>query len=345
MPRKSKAKPRAAKAPRAAKKDTRSLAEKMRDEVRKAFKGDPESATTFEGDGFSAVKEVLPTRIEVLDRHLLGIGGLPYGRIVEISGVEDTGKSSLVNHMIWAAQQDGATASLGDAERKVQPNWVDVFKVNRKDVLLLPANTIEEWLKAVTLNVQKFGKRNKLAFFLDSVATATPQKAVEEDLTDKEIPGAAAAAWSRGLRRLRGALSDSLAVVVLVNQIRSKIGVMYGPTEESSGGRAIKHYASVRLTVGHGPAHKVGKSHVGKWATIRTIKNHLANANHRKAMALLHFEQGWDDPRSTLLFAKANGVVVRSCRSLKEARMGLGWETDPAAPDVVLEGVGEEEKD
>lgn len=332
-------KPKVVKAP-VEKKERRSVAQQMVDALRKEMRNEG-AARTLGGNGYSAVREVLPTKIDALDRHVIGVGGLPYGRIVEISGPEDTGKSSLVNHLMWAAQQDGAVASLGDAERKVQPNWVDVFQVKRDDILLLPANTVEEWLREVTITIRKFGKRHKLAFFLDSVATTLPQKALDENLTENEIPGAMAAAWSRGLRQLNGPLSESLAVVVLVNQIRQKIGNLYGPTETTAGGWAMKYYPTLKLSVGHGPAYKLGAAHMGKWANVRATKNHLA-PNHRSAKVLLNFDRGWDDARSTLLFAKETGVVDSKCASVREARAALGWEAPavegaPAVPEVAEE--------
>lgn len=199
-------------------KDERTMAEKIRDHVRKEM-GDPTAAETFAGVGLSSVKEVMPTRLGVIDHWVAGIGGLPYGRSVEIAGPEDVGKSSLINHLIWAAQQDGAVASLGDSERKVQPDWVDVFKVDRSQVLLLPARTIEEYLQDLTIIIKKY-KRTKMVHFLDSVATTQPQKALDEDLTENEIPGAMAAAWSRGMRALNPVLSESRSILVLVNQLR-----------------------------------------------------------------------------------------------------------------------------
>jgi recombination protein RecA len=325
----------------AAPKETRSLTERMRDELRKQF-GDDAAATLGQG-GYSSVREVMPTGLDVLDHWVIGIGGLPYGRIVEISGPEDTGKSSLVNHLMRAAQKDGAVASLGDSERKVQPNWVDVFQVDKDAVLLLPARTIEEYLGEVMATIKKFGKRNKVVFFLDSVATAIPKKALDEDLADSEIPGAMAAAWSRGLRQLNPLLSESKCMLILVSQLRSKIGVMFGPTEETAGGRAIKYYSSLRLAVGHGKSLKDGDRHVGKWAGVRAFKNHLG-PNHRKAGILLNFEKGWDNDRSLLMYAKEMGIIDRKCRSVKDARKGLGWGYDEAAPDVVIEDVEPKEK-
>lgn len=333
MPKK---KPKVAKPP-AEKKEKRTVAEQMRDALRKELNDDG-AASTLEDGGYSSVKEVLPTCLDVLDHHVIGIGGLPYGRIIEISGPEDSGKSSLVNHLMWAAQKDGAIASLGDAERKVQPNWVDIFRVKRDEVLLLPARTVEEYIDQTIVTIRKFGKRYKIAFFLDSVATCTPQKALDEDLAENAIPGAMAAAWSRGLRSLNPILSESRALLVLINQNRSKIGVMYGPNEDTTGGRAIKYYSSLRLSVNHGKSVKIGEAHVAKWANVRALKNHLG-PQHRSARILLNFENGFDDARSTLMHAKEMGCVDNKCQSVKEARKNLGWEKDAEAPDEVIEDV------
>lgn len=325
--------------PPAERKEKRTVAEQMRDALRKDLNDDG-AAMTLEGGGYSSVREVLPTGLDVLDHHVIGIGGLPYGRVIEISGPEDSGKSSLVNHLMAAAQRDGAVACLGDAERKVQPNWVQVFKVRLDEVLLLPARTVEEYLGEVTTTIRKFGKRYKIAFFLDSVATCTPQKAFDEDLSENAIPGAMAAAWSRGLRLLNPILSESRALLVLINQNRSKIGVMYGPTEETTGGRAIKYYSSLRLSVNHGKGVKVGDQHTGKWANVSALKNHVgANNQHHGARILLNYENGFDDARSTLMHAKEMGCVDPKCQSVKEARKNLGWERDAEAPDQMIEEV------
>lgn len=332
----SKKKPKVAKPP-TEKKDKRTLTERMRDALREEM-NDQGAATTLGDGGYSSVREVLPTKLDVLDNWCLSIGGLPYGRIIELSGAEDVGKSSLVNHLMWAAQQDGAVASLGDAERKVQPNWVDVFKVDRDAVLLLPARTIEEYLQEVTITIRKFGKKHKIAFFLDSIATTQPQKAIDEDLTEAEVPGAMAAAWSRGLRALNPILSESKAILILVNQLRSKIGVLFGPKEETACGKAIKYYTSLRIGMNHGKAVKHGDRHVAKWVGIHPFKNHLG-PNHRGAKILLNFENGFDDARSTLMHAKEMGCVDAKCQSVKEARKNLGWERDAEAPDEVIEDV------
>jgi recombination protein RecA len=292
-----------------------------------------ESADTLADGGYSKVHSVLPTGIEVMDRWVIGIGGLPYGRIIEISGPEDVGKSSLINQLMGAAQRDGAVACLGDAERKVQPEWVDVFGVDRKEIILLPAETVEQFLSQIRTMLRKYGKTKKLVFILDSVATCMPKKALESDLNEAEIPGAMGAAWSRGLRALHKTLSASSSMLILVNQLRSKIGVMYGPTEDTPGGRAIKHYASLRIGMGHGKSVKDGDKHVAKWANVRVLKNHLGpGANHRKATILLDFEVGWNDERSTMYHAKEMGCVTADCRSIEEARKNLGWSgvVDPA---------------
>jgi recombination protein RecA len=332
-------KPKVAKEP----KETRSLTERMRDELRKQFKDDG-AATTLGGYGFSGIRAVMPTGIDVLDRWVIGIGGLPYGRIVEISGPEDVGKSSLVNHLMSAAQRDGAVACLGDSERKVQPAWAETFKVDRAAVLLLPADTIEQYLSEVAFTIKKFGKRNKIVFILDSIASSKPRKALDEDLQENEIPGAAAAAWSRGLRGLNTLLSESLSMLILINQLRNKIGVLYGPNVESTGGNAIKHYSSLRLSINHGAPLKDGTVRIGKWANIRANKNHLTS-DLRKAAVLLNFGSGWDNDRSTLMFAKETGAVDSKCRSVKEARKNLDWSYDEAAPDVLIDNIAPKEKE
>jgi recombination protein RecA len=307
-----------------AKATEKTFAERAAEMLRAEF--GEESADTLADGGYSKVHAVLPTGLEVLDRWVIGIGGLPYGRIIEISGPEDVGKSSLINALMAAAQRDGAVACLGDAERKVQPEWVDTFGVNRKEIILLPAETVEQFLSQIRMMLRKYGKTKKMVFILDSVATCMPKKALESDLNEAEIPGAMGAAWSRGLRALHKALSSSNSMLVLTNQQRSKIGVLFGPTEDTPGGRAIKHYASLRLGMFHGKSVKDGDRHVAKWANVRVLKNHLGpGANHRKAAILLDFKAGWDDGKSTLYHAREVGCADANTRSVEEARKNLGW--------------------
>jgi recombination protein RecA len=307
-----------------AKRSDLSVTEQVVELLRTQFK-DPSAATTLANGGYSQVREVLPTRLEVVDRYVLGVGGLPYGRVVEISGGEGVGKSSFVNHLIACAQADGAVATLGDSERKVAPNWCDIHGVNRKDVVLLPARTIEEYLDEVGVMVEKF-PRQKQVHFLDSVATTDPQKAIDEALQDKEVPGAQAAAWSRGLRRYVKPINEHRggALLVLVNQLRSKVGVLYGPTEDTACGRAIKYYCSLRIAMYHGATTKEGDRKTGKWATMVAFKNQVAIQGN-KAKIYMDFAKGFSDGETTLAHAREVGCIGEKSNNLAEARANLGW--------------------
>lgn len=298
---------------------------------------DEGAADTLAGGGYSKVREVLPTGLDVIDRHVLSIGGLPYGRITEISGNEDCGKSSFVNHLLAAAQADGAIATLGDGERKVHQAWVETFKVKSGDVVLLPAHTIESYLDAILSMIHKYPNQ-KFVHCLDSVATTMPKKAFEKAIEEDDIPGAMAEAWSRGLRHLVKPLSQSLSLMFLVNQLRSKIGVMYGPTENTAGGRAIPYYSTIRLAMSHREVVKAGDLHVGGWKNIRAFKNHLAR-QQLKADIFLDFGNGWNNDRSILRFAKEVGAVDKKSRSVKEARKNLDWGFREDLEDVVFDEV------
>jgi recombination protein RecA len=305
-------------------KEKMTTAQRVVEALRKAHGED--AAGTLGNGGISRVKEVLPFGLDVLDRRVLGIGGLPYGRVTEVSGPESAGKTSLVNHLIARAQRDGALATLGDSERKVSPDWCDVFGVNRADVVVLPARTIEEYLDHVGTMLSKF-PRVKQAHFLDSVATTDSRKVFEQDLEEKEIPGVNAAAWSRGLRRYVKELSEhpAGALMVLVNQVRSKIGVLYGPKENTTGGRAIPYYSTIRLAVFHGKTLKDGEENrVAKWVGVRAMKNHCAVSGNY-ASVLLRFRTGFDDDASTVEHAHEMKITDPKDRDPVEARRCLGW--------------------
>ncbi len=196
--------------------------------------------------------------------------------------------------------------------------------VEKKDLVILTCLTIEQYLSELELLATKF-PRTKFAHFLDSVAAATPQKALDEDLEEKEIPGAQAAAWSRGLRRLQRVLSDKGSLLVLVNQMRSKIGVLYGPTEETACGRAIKHYATLRIAMYMGRTVKEGERPIACWRKVVAFKNHVATSR-LKADVMLTFDRGFDNDACTLAFAREVGAIGAKSEDLVEARKNLGWD-------------------
>jgi len=312
------------------------VAERAAALLRKEFGGaggENSAASTLALGGRSRVRSVMPTGLSVLDHHVIGIGGLPYGRIVEVYGPESVGKSALEWHLMGAAQRDGALVVFGESEPALAPEWVDTFGVSRKDVVTPDCDVLEVFLREVECLLDKLRGKQKLVVFLDSVDSCLPEDAVKAHARDKDVPGIMGRAWSEWMRVLAPKVSEKQAILVLVNQVRAKIGNMYGPQETTPGGNAIKFYSSIRLAMSHGQFEKRGTARVGKWARVRAIKN-KCTVPMRDAEVLLRFGEGFDDAASTMDFAKEAGCVGRDCTSLREARLALGWPVDEAAPDV-----------
>lgn len=298
-----------------------------------------EAAANLRDGCLSEVREVLPTGIEVLDRHVLGIGGLPYGRIVEVAGKESSGKSSFGWQLLAAGQRDGALVAFGEAEQALDPAWIDQFGVDRSGVLSLNVDTLDAFTSGVDVLLEK-GKFKKAIIVLDSVTNCLPQKAIDAYEDEKEIPAIMASYWSKWLPVVTKKLQARNVLLVLMNQIRSKPNVMFGPTEDTTGGRAIKFYASIRLSMWHGEFEKRGEVKIGQWSGFKAVK-HKLSAPLRETNALLSFEGGgFNNDASTFEFAVSVGAAqrakkvknkdtgkeeVRPATTVEEARANLGW--------------------
>lgn len=291
--------------------------------LRKELGGD--AASNLKDGIRSAVTEVLPTGIDVLDNHVLGIGGLPYGRVVQIYGRESSGKSSLGWQLMAQGQRDGALVAFGEAEQALAPNWIDMFGVNRAGVVSIEAETFEDFSQGVDVMLEK-AKAPKMLIILDSVPNCLPAEAIKAYKNEKETYALIARAYSEWLPIVTRKLTDRNAVLVLMNQLRAKIGVMFGPKEEPPGGNAIRFYSSIILQMWHGENEKKGETKVGHWSGLKATKNKLAPP-FRETNALLSFDRGWDNDATTLAFAKETGCVGRDCKSVEEARQNLGWTT------------------
>jgi recombination protein RecA len=304
---------------------------------------DPLVATTLEGGGRARVKEFCPTGCAVLDHHVLGCGGLPWGRIYEVAGAEGAGKTTWVAGVMARAQQDGAQVILSDMENKFHTGWASTLGLALEDAIEYAPRTIEEYAQEILRLISKYGsgkRRTKLMFVLDSVPPLLPERAFKDgELRDTEIPGVQAAAWSRWLAVLTRPLQDADAMLVLINQLRSKVGVMFGPTEDTPAGRAIKHYASCRFSVTHGKAVESGtgdgKSKIGRYMKVGApMKNNFTGRTDMVELKLLR-ETGFDDRWSVCEFAKKTGCLAKSAEANEErwaeAMGNLGWPMPPAA--------------
>ncbi len=202
----------------------------------------------------------------------LGVGGLPRGRVVEIYGPESSGKTTLTLSVIAAAQRAGGTAAFVDAEHALDPSYAEKLGVNVKDLLVSQPDTGEQALEITDMLVRS-GAVDVIV--VDSVAALTPKAEIEGEMGELQV-GLHARLMSQALRKLTGNIKRSNAIVIFINQIRMKIGVMFGNPETTTGGNALKFYSSVRLDIRRIGAIKNGEEVVGNQTRVKVVKNKVA---------------------------------------------------------------------
>src|SRR6202167_4879414 len=223
------------------------------------------------GDNVHMAVEAIPTGALSLDI-ALGIGGLPRGRIVEVYGPESSGKSTLAMHVVAEAQRNGGTCAYIDAEHAMDPIYAKAIGVNVDDLLISQPDNGEQALEIADMLIRS-GALDVLV--IDSVAALTPRAEIEGDMGDTHV-GLQARLMSQALRKLTGTLSKSSTIAIFINQLREKIGVMYGSPEVTPGGRALKFYASVRLDIRRVEQIKDGAEVVGNRTRVKVVKNKCA---------------------------------------------------------------------
>ncbi|MBA57847.1 MAG: recombinase RecA [Gammaproteobacteria bacterium] len=202
----------------------------------------------------------------------LGIGGLPKGRIVEIYGPESSGKTTLTLQLIAEAQKNGGTCAFIDAEHALDPQYAQNLGVNIEDLLVSQPDTREQALEICDMVVRSAAVD---VVIVDSVAALTPKAEIEGEMGDHHV-GLQARLMSQALRKMAGNIKNSNTLVVFINQIRMKIGVMFGSPETTTGGNALKFYSSVRLDIRRIGAIKEGDEIVGNETRVKVIKNKVA---------------------------------------------------------------------
>ncbi len=215
--------------------------------------------------------EIIPTGSLSLDI-ALGIGGLPKGRIIEIFGPESSGKTTLALSVLAQAQKKGGVVAFVDAEHALDTNYARKLGVNVEDLLISQPDTGEQALE-ITETLVRSGAIDVLV--IDSVAALVPRAEIEGDMGDSHM-GLQARLMSQALRKLTAAISRSKTLVIFINQIRMKIGVMFGNPETTTGGNALKFYASVRLDVRRIGAIKSGEDVTGNRTAVKVVKNKMA---------------------------------------------------------------------
>ncbi|MGQ7243033.1 recombinase RecA [Salinicola sp. V024] len=202
----------------------------------------------------------------------LGVGGLPYGRVVEIFGPESSGKTTLTLSVIAQAQRDGKTCAFIDAEHALDPSYAEKLGVNLDDLLVSQPDTGEQALEICDMLVRSGGVD---AIIIDSVAALTPRAEIEGEMGDSHV-GLQARLMSQALRKITGNIKNANCMVVFINQIRMKIGVMFGSPETTTGGNALKFYSSVRLDIRRIGAVKQGDEVTGNETRVKVVKNKVA---------------------------------------------------------------------
>ena len=251
----------------------------------------------------------------------LGVGGVPRGRIVEIYGPESSGKTTLTLEIIANAQKMGGSAGFIDAEHALDPTYARKLGVNLDTLLVSQPDSGEQALEIAEMLV----KSNALSVIvIDSVAALVPRAELEGDMGDHHV-GLQARLMSQALRKLTGAVSKSKTCLIFINQIREKIGVMFGSPETTSGGRALKFYSSVRLDIRRIGAIKDGDQFRGNRTRVKVVKNKVA-APFRQAEFDIIFNEGISYTGDLLDLAVEHEIVNRSGAwySFEDVRIGQG---------------------
>ena len=288
-----------------------------------------ETARKMSDGAKSAIRECIPTGIVPLDNWVIGCGGLPVGRVTELFSEEGGGKTSMVYQMLAQTQRVGGVPILVETEDALDPDRAETFGVNLENLILIEPNNMEEALEQINTAISSLPEDAGPIFLgWDSLA-ATPTKAeIEAGLVGGNAMADRARLMSRACRVLGNIVSKHRVAMLIVNQTRTKMGVMFGDNTTTPGGQGVKFLASLRLKISGGKANKNAHGdHTAKDILFHGVKNRMAPP-WRKCRVRLNYETGWDNEWSVIDFGKDRKILKPRSRGKKaydETIQAMGW--------------------